>query len=143
MNKTDLIKKALAMAKEAHAGQRDSAGKDYFTGHILTVFKMVGASPIELGLSAILHDVVEDSDIMVEDIRKEFGDKVADAVDALTHRKGVHYDAYLNRVASNPIARRVKIADMTHNSDITRIQHPTPYQVARVEKYRKAIESLK
>lgn len=131
------------MAKKAHAGQRDSAGKDYFAGHILTVFKLVGANPVELGLAAILHDVVEDSDITVEDIRREFGDKVATAVDALTHRKGVHYEAYLRRVAANPIARRVKLADLKHNSDISRIPNPTPFHLARLEKYKKAIAFLK
>lgn len=147
MNKL-LTKKAYLLSKQFHAGQTDLSGKDYFSNHIKFVFKHVGgynSNPPELGIVALLHDIVEDTPVKIRDIEVLFGDKVAKAVHLLT-RTGestkIDY-SYLSKIKSNPLARRVKIADLTHNSDITRIPNPKMVDFERLEKYKESLVYLK
>ena len=148
MNNKELVKKALEMAKIAHSGQVDRAGKNYLTGHVLAVFNGVGgvnANPIELAIVAILHDSVEDSGgkITVSDIQKEFGNEVAKAVDVLTKRASIPYDSYISKIKSNSLARKVKIVDIIHNSDISRIPNPGKLDYERLEKYKHSLSILR
>lgn len=137
-----MIERAYEIACLAHAGQVDKGGHDYIE-HPLAVYKMLDTE--EEKIVGLLHDVLEDGDksfFTLDEIREEFGDTVADAVDAVTHREGEEYFDYLARLAKNKIAVRVKLADLTHNSDLSRIEHPTEKDYARVEKYKKAKQYL-
>jgi len=136
----NLVEKALEIAKEAHKGQLDKAGVDYIQ-HPLNVAAMV-ESPEEKAV-ALLHDVIEDTDISVEDLRtKGMPGDVVEAVFALTKLKDIDYFEYLNRVKDNPLARKVKLADLSHNSDISRIPNPREKDKERIKKYKLAIEYL-
>ena len=147
MEMTDLTKLAYSLSKEYHSGQTDKGGNDYFNGHILSVFNLVGGNssiPPELGIVALLHDIVEDTDIKIEQIRKLFGDSVADAVHLLTHvgnSKKIDM-SYLSKIKQNPLARKVKIADLTHNSDTSRLPKILPADEIRLEKYKESLEYL-
>ena len=134
-----MVEKAEAFAKKAHEGQVDKSGKPYF-GHPKAVAAMVEGE-VEKTV-AYLHDVVEDTGVSVEEIRSLFGDEVADAVDLLTHREGVPYFDYVEKIKANPVARRVKMADLTHNMDLSRLDTVTEKDLKRIEKYKKAYAML-
>ena len=90
-------------------------------------------------IAAVLHDVVEDTPVSLEDLHAEgFGRTVLEAVELLTHPDGMSYEAYVDRLAGNPVARRVKLADLAHNMDITRIPNPKHRDFERLEKYHRA-----
>ncbi len=131
---------AEQIATKAHKGQVDKAGMPYIT-HPQTVAGLVGG--IDKKIVAWLHDTVEDTDVTVEYIREQFGDEIADAVDSMTHRPEETYDEYVDRLSKNPLARQVKLADLTHNMDLSRIVHPTEKDYKRVEKYKRVYEKLK
>ncbi len=108
---------AAIIAQVAHAAQTDKLGRPYMV-HVRAVVRAVQvAHPNDrtAAVVAYLHDVVEDSDVTSWGIRAGFGDEVADAVDALTRRPGEVYLTYIRRVAENPLARRVKLADNAVN----------------------------
>lgn len=91
---------------------------------------------------ALLHDTVEDTSVTNDDIRKEFGDVIADALDCLTHRDEESYDEYIDRVCTNPLAVEVKLADLHNNMDLSRIPNPTEKNLARIEKYKRVEKKL-
>ena len=135
----DLVKKADAFAAKAHEGQTDKAGLPYMT-HPRAVAAMIEDETAKV--AALLHDTVEDTDVTLDEIRAEFGDEIADAVDLLTHRDGTDYFEYVAGVKKNPVAWRVKLADLTHNMDLSRIPSPTDDDFARIERYKKAYAIL-
>lgn len=135
----DVVRKAERYAELAHAGRFDRAGVPYIE-HPRAVAGMVSGE-LEKAV-AYLHDVVEDSDSSVEDIREFFGDRIADAVDCLTRRSGEPYMDYIRRLAVDPVARIVKMADLEHNMDVSRLPIITDADWARVKKYKKAYEYL-
>lgn len=136
----NLLERAIATAADAHAGQRDKADEPYIL-HPLRV--MVSMTTEAERAAAILHDVAEDCDGWdVERIAAEFGSEVGSAVDALTKRSGEEYDAYLGRIEANPIAVKVKLADLQDNSNMTRLKHPTEQDKDRLRKYQLAIARL-
>ena len=93
---------------------------------------------------ALLHDVVEDTEYTLEDIRAlGFPEEVISALNLLTHRADVPYLDYVSAIKTNPIAREVKLADLRHNSDTTRLDSVDSKTLARVEKYKQAMELLK
>lgn len=135
-----MLNLALKIATEAHKGQKDKGGRDYIN-HPLTVASMCGTE--EEKIVALLHDVVEDTGVTLEDLKDYgFSSEILDAVNCITKQPGVSYDEYLLKVKNNELARKVKIADMTHNSDISRILNPTSKDYARVEKYKEKIQYL-
>jgi len=94
-------------------------------------------------ICAVLHDVVEDSEITFEDLRKEgFSEDVITVLDCLTKRKGESYDEFIDRVLKNETACRVKLADLHDNMDLTRIKDPTDEDIARIKKYREAADRI-
>ena len=94
-------------------------------------------------VTALLHDVVEDTTYTLDDLRgMGFPDEVIGALTLMTHDPSVPYLDYVARISSDPIAKAVKLADLRHNSDLTRLDHPSEKDLARVEKYRKAIRLL-
>lgn len=133
------MEKALRVARRAHEGQKDKAGADYIL-HPLAVSGMVETDQEKI--VALLHDVVEDSDITLLDLREMgFDDDVVEAVGLLT-KDGTGYDEYLARIKLNPLTRAVKIADLKHNMDLSRIPEPTEKDLQRLEKYKNSLEFL-
>ena len=130
---------AYAIAERAHFGQVDKAGKMYIL-HPLTVSHNVCSDVAKV--VGLLHDVAEDSNIGVPALRVLFGDEVADALECLTHGKNESYEAYIRRIATNKVATEVKIADLNHNMDLSRLPFVSEVDVERVEKYRKARKFL-
>lgn len=134
------LERAIAIAALAHEGQVDKAGAPYVL-HPLRV--MLACQTPEARIAAVLHDVVEDTAITLEELEGEgFPAEVLEAVAALTKREGEDYEAFIRRVAPNPIAREVKLADLRDNSDLSRIAEPTERDRERIKKYKRAIAYL-
>ena len=132
--------KAYEIAKRAHLGQIDKAGEDYIK-HPEKVASFVNSD--EEKAVAYLHDVIEDTELTLEDLREYgFSKEVLEAVDVITKKKGQDYQTYLNSVKENKLARVVKLADLRHNSDLTRLINITEKDIERKEKYQKAIDFL-
>lgn len=132
-----LSTRAELFAKSIHANQVDKAGKPYIE-HLQAVVNNLVEPSEEMVAVAWLHDSVEDTEQSIDDLTYYFGKDVAEAVRAITKVDGEHYDEYLARVKNNPIARQVKIADLTHNMDLTRMPNITNKDLVRKEKYIKA-----
>lgn len=133
--------RAVAIAAEAHLGQYDKAGAPYIY-HPLRL--MMRATTPEEKIVAVLHDVVEDSRWTIDELAREgFSPRVLRAIDALTKREGESYDAFLDRVATERLAMRVKLLDLEDNSDLSRLPEASDEDRARAEKYRRAIERLR
>lgn len=119
------VKKAMLFAQEKHKGQM-YGNKDYFSYHVCGVVYSLrdsihqeycyGAHRGEILISAYLHDVVEDCDVTIEEISREFGTSVALYVDCLTKRKGESRENYLERVCTSPVAALIKLHDATQNA---------------------------
>ena len=137
---TYLTKKAMKLCYEAHRDQKDKSGLPY----VFHPFHLAEQMPDEItAAAALLHDVAEDSAYTVDDLRAiGFPDSVTHAVDLLTHKKGVPYTEYVLAIKADPVARTVKLADLRHNSDLSRLDLPTERDLARAEKYRQAIRLL-
>ena len=132
--------KAYEIAKKAHLGQIDKVGEDYIK-HPEKVASFVNSD--EEKAVAYLHDVIEDTELTLEDLREYgFSEEVLKAVDVITKKKGQDYQTYLNSVKENKLARVVKLADLRHNSDLTRLINITEKDIERKEKYQKAIDFL-
>lgn len=114
---TILTKKAMNLAYEAHHGQLDKSGTPYIFHPIHLAEQMEDEYSC---CAALLHDVVEDTAVTLEDLRKDFPEEVVEAVRLLTHEKSVPDEEYLLAIRENPIARKVKLADNAHNADQTR-----------------------
>lgn len=139
MNKSQATK-AHEVAKKAHFGQTDRAGIDYIK-HPETVASFVTTD--EEKAVAYLHDVIEDTTLTLLDLKKEgFSKNIIEAVDILTKKKGQDYQSYLNLVKTNELARVVKLADLRHNSDLTRLPKITKKDLERNKKYISAIKFL-
>lgn len=134
------LTKVIEIATQAHQGQVDKAGKPYIS-HPLAVMGLVKGESEKI--VAILHDVVEDTPITLTDFAAEgFSPECLVAVDAITKRDGEPLEDYLERVKSNPIAINVKLADLTHNMDLSRIAEPTAKDFAQVERYKPTYQIL-
>ena len=132
--------KAYEIAKKAHLGQVDKAGEDYIK-HPEKVASFVKTD--EEKAVAYLHDVIEDTELTLEDLNKyDFSKEALEAVDIITKKRGEDYQSYLNSVKKNKLARAVKLADLRHNSDLTRLIKVTEKDIKRKEKYQKAIDFL-
>jgi (p)ppGpp synthase/HD superfamily hydrolase len=136
------LEHAIALAAQAHEGQVDKAGAPYIL-HPLRM--MLSVDTPEARVAAVLHDVVEDTPVSLEELRAEgFSEAVIGAVEALTKRPEEEddYDAFIRRVAPNPLARQVKLADLRDNCDVSRIAQPSQKDWRRIEKYKRAIQYL-
>lgn len=133
------IVKALGIMLKAHRGQKDRGGRPYWTHPLHVALRCKGDERIV----ALLHDVVEDSDMSIPELKaKGFSKDITDAVDCLTRKPYVDYMTYIEVIKENPIARAVKIRDLEHNMDIRRIKDPSEEDFKRVEKYKKALGIL-
>ncbi len=138
---TALTKKAMQLCFAAHKEQTDKSGMPY----IFHPFHLAEQMPDECTtITALLHDVVEDTEYTLLDLENMgFPKAVVDAIALMTHDKGVPYMEYVAKIKENPIARTVKLADLQHNSDITRLDVVDKKDLQRVEKYQKALQLLK
>ena len=138
---TPLTCEAMKIAYQAHHGQTDKAGLPY----VFHPFHLAEQMNDEYSVCvALLHDVVEDTDMTLDELKKIFPAEIIDAIALLTHPKNVPYLAYVERIKDNPLARAVKIADIHHNSDPSRMPAGDPQVQWRWEnKYSKALEILK
>lgn len=133
----ELLDQSIQLAAEAHKGQRDKADQPYILHPLRVMFAM---STLDERIVAVLHDVVEDNPdypltrLWVEGIRGG----LAISVDAITRRRGEPYDAYLQRLSFDPLATRVKLADLADNLDDTRLQVITDADRQRRDRYRNA-----
>ena len=131
--------RAMNIAYNAHMGQFDKAGVPYIFHPIHLAEQM---DTEEECIVALLHDVVEDTNVTFEDLEKDFPKSIIDAIKLLTHDKSIDYMEYVKQLKNNPIAKKVKLADLRHNSDTTRLLKITEKDIKRVEKYKKAIQLL-
>ena len=137
---TKQTKKAMRLAFEAHQGQLDKCGIPYVY-HPLHLAEQMPDE--DCTVAALLHDVVEDTDYSLEDLRRMgFPPRALEAVALLTHDPAEPYLDSVARVKQNPVARTVKLADLRHNSDLTRLDTVTERDLARVEKYAAALRLL-
>lgn len=136
---TENTNKAMKLAFNAHMGQVDKSGVPYIYHPIHLAEQM---DTEEECIVAILHDVVEDTKITFEQLEKEFSEKVIVALKLLTHDDSVEYMDYIRSLKNNPIARKVKMADLNHNSDKTRLKIITEKDIKRIAKYHEAIKIL-
>ena len=114
---TELTNKAMKIAYAAHQGQVDYNGIPY----IFHPIHLAEAMDDEISCcAALLHDVVEDTAVTMEDLAKEFPEEVIAVLRLLTHEEGVPYFDYVRKIKANPIAVKIKLADIAHNSDQTR-----------------------
>ncbi|RON81239.1 HD domain-containing protein [Pseudomonas fluorescens] len=138
---TQTLERAIAIAATAHAGQVDKGGAPYILHPLKVMLRMTS---LEERIVAVLHDVVEDCDISLDDLRKEgFSEEVLTAIASVTKVPGESYDDFVERAAQNPIGRVVKLADLEENSDLSRIASPSWEDLERIEKYRRAIGRLR
>lgn len=144
-----LLVRAWGIAFNAHKGQVDKAGSDYFTSHIEDVYNKVKPIYDEdenncvTEIVALLHDVVEDTDWTMEMLGEQgFTDEMLDALACVTKKEGEDYMQFVQRAKANRFAREVKIADLKSNMDITRLNEITDVDVERLRKYHKAYKYL-
>ena len=138
---TPLTRKALKICAEAHAGQVDKSGLPYLLHPVHLAEQMSTEEEI---CAALLHDTIEDTSLTIDDLRREgIPERVLKAVSLLTHDDRIPYLDYVKEVAKDPIARKVKLADLKHNSDLGRLDSVSEKDLKRREKYRKAAQILK
>ena len=138
---TDKTKKAMKLCYEAHKDQVDKTGVPYVFHPFHVAEQMTSEAST---IVALLHDVVEDTDYTLDDIAAAgFGKEIVDAVALMTHEDDVPYLDYVANLKDNPIAREVKLADLAHNSDQSRLGEIDEETRQRLEKYKKAIALLK
>lgn len=135
-----MIWEALQIAYNAHHDQLDKGGNAYFLHPVFVALQM---DTEEEKITGILHDVIEDTDVTLEDLKRQgFSENVIAAVDAMTRRENETYMEFIKRLSVNEIARHVKIQDIRNNMDLTRIPEPTKKDWDRMEVYMQALTYL-
>lgn len=132
--------KAFLLCMVKHWKQKDKAGKRYIWHPIHVMINVKGYNE---KIVALLHDIVEDTEVTVSDLKNlKFSKEVIEAVDVITKKKDQEYFSYLKSIKDNSIAKKVKIEDLKHNSDLKRLRSITQKDIDRAIKYKKAIDYL-
>ena len=137
---TKMTKIALKLCFEAHKNQQDKSGLPYVFHpfHLAEQMKDENTTIV-----ALLHDIVEDTPCTIDELRNiGFDNQIIEAISIMTHNESVPYMEYIRQIKPNPIAKAVKLADLKHNSDLTRLDMITEKDLKRVEKYQTAISIL-
>lgn len=143
ITKGDLLNKAIVIATNAHAHQKDKSGAPYIL-HPLAVMQILDTKDEELMCIAILHDVIEDTDATYAQlIEAGLTDRIIEGVRALTKQLGQSYEEYKAAVFANKDAMLVKMADLTHNTDIRRLKGVTQKDIDRMARYHAFYYELK
>ena len=147
-----IVQSAADIACQLHKGQKDKAGVDYFTGHLSAVAKM--GNTWQEQVVGFLHDASEDTPNSVEDVlnlldakletplSESDREELATALRLLNHHLAPDRETYIQRIKSNALATKVKLHDLTHNMDLSRISNPTQKDYERVERYKKEYDYL-
>jgi len=133
---------AIVLAANAHKGQKDRNGEPYIMHPARVMSQLWGHDE---RMVAILHDVVEDTDVTLDDLRKAgYPDRIVEAVDAISRRKdaGESFSQYIQRVKTNPLATKVKIADLKDNSNLDRLPKVEAFDLKRLDRYNRALQYL-
>ncbi|MBQ9871933.1 MAG: bifunctional (p)ppGpp synthetase/guanosine-3',5'-bis(diphosphate) 3'-pyrophosphohydrolase [Eubacterium sp.] len=137
---TEMTKKAIRFAFQAHEGQLDRSGLPYILHPLHLAEQMTSEDAC---VTALLHDVLEDTDVTVEDLRKEgFSETQIEAVELLSRSEDEDYFDYVRRIRSNALAKEVKLADLAHNRDRTRLEYISEKDEKRFQKYTEAVRIL-
>ena len=136
MINTKLTRKAMIIAYEAHKNQVDKSGVPYIY-HPIHV-----AEQMDTENECIIALLLEDTDVTFKQLEEVFSKEIIDILKLLTREENIEYDEYIKRIKNNSIACKVKIADLTHNLDKTRLDFVTEVDVKRNEKYKKALQIL-
>ena len=150
--KADAVQAAAQLAKQFHKGQVDKVGKDYFEGHLCYVANY-GENWKEQ-IVGYLHDAAEDTPHTVPeiigllqkecpDVAKTDWDEIETALNLMNSHTAANREAYINRFRNNTLAIIVKLNDLRHNMDISRIPNPTEKDIARAARYRREYSQLK
>lgn len=135
-----LLELAIKVATEAHVGQVDKGGKPYINHPQAVAASLTNT---EYKIVAYLHDVCEDTSITFDDLKDMgFTYRIVNSIRLLTKNDELTYEEYLRRLRMDSCARAVKMADLKHNMDITRIPNPSEKDYARIEKYKKSLAFL-
>ncbi|MFT8352438.1 HD domain-containing protein [Clostridium saccharoperbutylacetonicum] len=136
-----MLEKAIALAANAHEGQVDKAGEPYILHPLRLMLSRKNESE---RICAVLHDVIEDTDITLDNLRNQgFSEEVITALDALSRRENESYDDFISRILYNKLACYIKLADLKDNMDLSRIEVPTERDYQRTKKYRKAADRIR
>ena len=138
---SERVQSALDIAVRAHKGQKDRAGKADIN-HPMTVASKVMPDESAV-IVALLHDVVEDTGVSFSDLKGLLKSDEMKALKLLTRSKSMDYMEYVKRIKGNPLATKVKLADLSHNSDLSRLKNPSEKDMERLEKYKRAVEILR
>lgn len=135
------LEDAIGLAVEAHRGQTDKIGQPY----VLHVLRVMFRCETEVErIVAVLHDVVEDTGRSFDDLRRlGYSEEILAALDCVTKRDGESYEQFVERAAQNPVARRVKLADLDDNMDVRRLTAVSQKDADRLDRYVKAWRRLK
>lgn len=136
------LEDALALAVKTHRGQVDKYGQPYIFHPLRVMFRLESELEQTVG---ILHDVVEDSDLTLNDLRGlGYSPEVVEALDGVTRRENETYDEFVERSLAHPVSRRVKVADLEDNMDLRRVSGELGEKdCERMKRYRRAWERLK
>ena len=130
------LEQAIELAVKHHKGQYDKGGKPYIL-HPLRL--MMSVDTDDEKIVAVMHDLVEDTHITIAYLRSAgFSEKVLSALDCVTNRDNEDYESFIERIAQNPLATKVKLADLEDNMDLSRIPEPSKKDYKRIEKYKRA-----
>jgi (p)ppGpp synthase/HD superfamily hydrolase len=130
------LEDAILLAVQAHRGQRDKVGQPYVLHPLRMMSRLYGE---EERMAAVLHDVVEDTPHTLEELRAlGYPETVVAAVDCLTRRANESYEEFVARAKANPVARRVKLADLEDNMDLRRLPQVTEKDRERFNRYLRA-----
>ena len=137
---TPLTKKAIVLAFNAHIHQKDKSGLPY----IFHPWEVANQLNDEACVCvALLHDIIEDTNITYDDLRNEgFSEEIIEGIKGVTKKENEDYMDFVTRAKSNNISRLVKIADLRHNMDLTRMNEITEFDIKRYQKYEKALKFL-
>ena len=150
--KKDIVCRAAALARQLHRGQVDKAGVDYFSGHLTTVAKMGKTWQEEV--VGYLHDASEDTSNTIDEVLNLLEERLetplstvereelAVALRLLNHHFAPDRETYIHRIKDNPLATAVKLHDLTHNMNLSRLPNPTKKDYERVARYKKEYDYL-
>jgi len=137
----NLLERAIRIALNSHAGQVDKAGRPYIL-HPLRLMNRMDTDQEKI--VAVLHDALEDADLTSADLRAEgFSDEIVSSLELLTRTPEMAYDEYIKRIKPNPLARRIKIADLEDNLDASRLIEVDDRSKERLNKYLRSLRELK
>jgi (p)ppGpp synthase/HD superfamily hydrolase len=136
------LEETIALAVEAHRGQVDHVNQPYILHPLRVMFRLEEEAD---RVVAVLHDVIEDTGLTLEDLRRKgYGEDILAALDGVTRREGESYEDFVERSLAHPVSRRVKLADLEDNMDIRRLSTPLDEKdFNRLRRYRRAWDRLK